>query len=159
MVIKQSVVDVLMFLFEQYLGDDNEVIDERDHMQIRLEEVGFEDREIDLAFDWLEELATLRDDQDFPPLQKTSTRIFSEEEKDILNEDGRGFIMHLEQTGILTPVTRELILDRVIALDHPLDMEQLKWIVMIVLHTHPGEENAFAWMESLVFDEFVDYMQ
>ena len=159
MVIKQSVVDVLMFLFEQYLGDDNEVIDERDHMQVRLEEVGFEDREIDLAFDWLEELATIRDDKDFAPLQKNSMRIFSEEEKDILNEDCRGFIMHLEQSGILTPVTRELVLDRVIALDHPLNMEQLKWIVMIVLHTHPGEENAFAWMESLVFDEFVDYMQ
>jgi Smg protein len=159
MMIKQSVVDVLMFLFEQYLGDDNEVIDERDHMQIRLEEVGFEDREIDLAFDWLEELATIRDDEDFAPLQKNSIRIFSEEEKDILNEDGRGFIMHLEQSSILTPVTRELVLDRVIALDHPLNMEQLKWIVMIVLHTHPGEENAFAWMESLVFDEFVDYMQ
>ena len=159
MVIKQSVVDVLMFLFEQYLGDDNEVIDERDHMQVRLEEVGFEDREIDLAFDWLEELATIRDDKDFAPLQENSIRVFSEEEKDILNEDCRGFIMHLEQSGILTPVTRELVLDRVIALDHPLNMEQLKWIVMIVLHTHPGEENAFAWMESLVFDEFVDYMQ
>jgi Smg protein len=159
MVIKQSVVDVLMFLFEQYLGDDNEVIDERDHMQIRLEEVGFEDREIDLAFDWLEELATIRDEKEFFPLQKNSMRVFSEEEKDILNEDCRGFIMHLEQSSILTPVTRELVLDRVIALDQPLNMEQLKWIVMIVLHTHPGEENAFAWMESLVFDEFVDYMQ
>ena len=32
-------------------------------------------------------------------------------------------------------------------------------IAMIILHTHPGEENAFAWMESLVFDEIVDYMQ
>ncbi len=159
MVIKQSVVDVLMFLFEQYLGDENEVIDERDHMQLRLEEVGFEDREIDLAFDWLEELASIRGDQDFAPLKKSSVRVFSEEEKDILNQDCRGFIMHLEQSDILTPLTRELVLDRVIALDHPLNMEQLKWIVMIVLHTHPGEENAFAWMESLVFDEFVDYMQ
>jgi Smg protein len=159
MMIKQSVVDVLMFLFEQYLGDDNEVIDERDHMQVRLEEVGFEDREIDLAFDWLEKLATIRDDKDFAPLQENSMRVFSEEEKDILNEDCCGFIMHLEQSGILTPVTRELVLDRVIALDHPLNMEQLKWIVMIVLHTHPGEENAFAWMVRLVFDEVVDYMQ
>ena len=158
MVIKQSVVDVLMFLFEQYLGDDNDAIDERDHMQIRLEEVGFDHQEIDQAFNWLEDLATIRDDQDFVPLQQKSVRIFSEEEKDILNEDCRGFIMHLEQSDILTPVTRELVLDRVIALNHPLNMEQLKWIVMIVLHAHPGEENAFAWMESLVFDEIVDYM-
>lgn len=159
MVIKQSVVDVLMFLFEQYLGEDNDAIDERDHMQVRLEEVGFDNQEIDQAFDWLEDLATLRDDRIISPLQLNSVRIFSEEEKDILNEDCLGFIMYLEQSNILTPITRELVLDRVIALDHPLSMEQLKWIVMIVLHTHPGEENAFAWMESLVFDEIVDYMQ
>lgn len=159
MVIKQSVVDVLMFLFERYLGDDNEVMDERGHMHVRLEEVGFHHRHIDQAFDWLEDLAIIRDSEEFTPLQKASIRIFSEEEKLILNEDCLGFIMYLEQAGILNPVTRELILDRVIALDHELNIEQLKWIVMIVLHTHPGEENAFAWMESLVFDEVVDYMQ
>ena len=66
---------------------------------------------------------------------------------------------YLEQAGVLTPVTRELILDRVIALDNELDTEQLKWIVLIVLHSHPGEENAYAWMESLMFDEIVDYIQ
>ena len=39
MIIKQSVVDVLMFLFERYLGDDNAVMDERDDMHNRLEEM------------------------------------------------------------------------------------------------------------------------
>ena len=158
MVIKQSVVDVLMFLFERYLDEDNDVIDERTDMQIRLEEVGFEHQEIDQAFDWLEDLATIHDERDFAPIETGSARIFSEEEKLILNEECLGFIMYLEQASILTPTTRELILDRVIALDNELDIEQLKWIVMIVLHTHPGEENAFAWMESLVFDEIVGYM-
>lgn len=159
MVIKQSVVDVLMFLFERYLGDENEVMDERDHMQVRLEEVGFQHQEIDQAFDWLEDLASIHDDDGYCLLNPNSIRIFSDEEKAVLNEDCLGFIMFLEQTNILTPTTRELVLDRVIALEHELDIEQLKWIVMIVLHTHPGEENAFAWMESLVFDEVVDYMQ
>ena len=76
----------------------------------------------------------------------------------MLNSESIEFIMYLEQSGILTSVTRELVLDRVIALDNELDTEQLKWIVMIVLHSHPGEENAYAWMESLVFDEQVDFM-
>lgn len=158
MVIKQSAVDVLMFLFERYLDDDNDVIDERDDMQGRLEEVGFHLQEIDQAFDWLEDLATIQDEQVFAPVQATSVRIFSDEEQLILNEECLGFIMYLEQANILTATTRELILDRVIALDNELDIEQLKWIVMIVLHTYPGEENAFAWMESLVFDEVVGYM-
>jgi Smg protein len=159
MIIKQSVVDVLMFLFEQYLGDDNTVLDERDDMHNRLEEMGFENPEINQAFDWLENLALLQGESEiYTPCREDSLRIFSEEERNLLNEDCCGFLIYLEQTGILTSVTREVVLDRVIALNHELDIEQLKWIAMIILHTHPGEENAFAWMESLVFDEIVDYM-
>jgi Smg protein len=93
------------------------------------------------------------------PVNQASIRVYSEEEKAILNEESQGYLVYLEQAGVLTPVTRELILDRVIALDNELDTEQLKWIVLIVLHSHPGEENAYAWMESIMFDEFVDYIQ
>lgn len=159
MIIKQSVVDVLMFLFERYLGEENQVMDERDHMHSRLEEMGFHNTEINQAFDWLEDLARIQDGLQLAPVQESSIRIFSEEEKAALGDDGIGFVMYLEQTGILTSRTRELVLDRVMALGHELDNEQLKWITMIVLHTHPGEENAFAWLESLVFDEYVDYVQ
>ena len=159
MLIKQSVVDVLMFLFEEYLGDSNETMDERNQMQDRLEEVGFQHQEIDQAFNWLEDLATLREGNDCISVSTGSIRVFSEVEKTILDEDSIGFLMFLEQSDILTPMTRELVLDRIIALEHPLDIEQLKWIVMIVLHTHPGEENAFAWMEGLVFNEVAEYIQ
>ena len=159
MIIKQSVVDVLMFLFERYLGDDNETFDEREDVADRLEEMGFQHYEIDKAFDWLEDLATIQDGRHYAPVNQSSIRVFSEEEKALLNEESLGFLVYLEQSGILTPVTRELILDRVIALDNELDTEQLKWIVLIVLHSHPGEENAYAWMESIMFDEIVDYIQ
>ena len=165
MIIKQSVVDVLMFLFERYLGDDeiNEttrVTDERDNIQLRLEEMGFHNQEINQAFDWLEDLADLsadlQDTEKFTPVQETSTRIYSDEEKKLLNMESIGFLNFLEQTDILTPATRELILDRVVALGQPLDAEQMKWIIMIVLHTRPGEENALALMEDFIFDENID---
>lgn len=164
MIIKQSVVDVLMFLFERYLDDDelNEtgrVTGERDSIQIRLEEMGFHNQEINQAFDWLEDLASLQDKQQFLPIKETSSRIYSEEEKRLIGIDSIGFLHFLEQTNILTPVTRELILDRVAALGHPLDAEQMKWIIMIVLHTHPGEENAVALMENFIFDEVTDIIQ
>jgi len=158
MEIKQSVVDVLMFLFERYLDEENEAMDERDDVSIRLEEMGFHNNEIDRAFDWLEDLATIQHGHHYPLINSRSIRVFSDEEKAVLNSESIEFIMYLEQSGILTSVTRELVLDRVIALDNELDTEQLKWIVMIVLHSHPGEENAYAWMESLVFDEQVDFM-
>ena len=164
MIIKQSVVDVLMFLFERYLDDDelhetSRVTDGRDNMQTRLEEMGFHNHEINLAFDWLEDLAELQDKQQFIPIKDTSTRIYSEQEKKLIGTESIGFLHFLEQTNILTPITRELILDRVAALGQPLDAEQMKWIIMIVLHTHPGEENTLALMENFLFDDVTDLIQ
>ena len=158
---KQNVVDVLMFLFENYIGDIDE--DEtpesaRDLVEIRLEELGFPQIAINKAFDWLEDLAVMQDIAEYPPLTSNSMRILSDEEKSLLDQEGMGLLLHLEQTGILTPFTRELVLDRVFALDTHVDIEQLKWIVMIVLFNHPGEENAYAWMESMIFDQGFDYI-
>ncbi|PCJ86243.1 MAG: hypothetical protein COA54_08925 [Thiotrichaceae bacterium] len=163
MIIKQSVVDVLMFLFERYLDDDtqdenNRVTNERDSIQIRLKEMGFHNQDINQAFDWLEDLAELRENDQTISVKETSTRIYSEEEKKLISLESIGFLSFLEQTNILTSVTRELILDRVIALGHPLDAEQLKWIIMIVLHSQPGEENALALMEDFIFDESIDFL-
>jgi len=163
MIIKQSVVDVLMFLFERYLDDDtqddnNPVTEERDSIQPRLEEMGFHNHDINQAFDWLEDLAELRDNDQTIAVKETSTRIYSDEEKKLISMESIGFLNFLEQTNILTSITRELILDRVIALGHPLDAEQLKWIIMIVLHSHPGEENALALMEDFIFDETIDLL-
>ncbi len=164
MIIKQSVVDVLMFLFERYLDDEelNEtkhVTDERDSLQLRLEEMGFHNQEINQAFDWLDDLADLQEKQQFLPVKETSTRIFSEQEKKLIGIESIGFLHFLEQTNILTPVSRELILDRVVALGQPLDAEQMKWIIMIVLHADPGEENALALMENFLFDDITELVQ
>ncbi len=163
MIIKQSAVDVLMFLFERYLDDDetNEaahVTDKRDSIQIRLEEMGFNNHEINQAFDWLEDLADLQaDNHNFIAIKETSTRIYSKEEKKLIGLESIGFLNFLEQNNILTSETRELILDRVVALNQPLDAEQLKWIIMIVLHTNPGEENTLVLIEDFIFDEAVDH--
>ena len=153
-----------MFLFERYLGDEEHaetthVTDDRDSIQVRLEEMGFSNSEINQAFDWLEDLAEMQDNTDLKPLSETSTRIYSEEEKKLIGTENIGFLCFLEQTGILTPLTRELILDRVVALGHVLDAEQLKWIIMIVLHTHPDVETSLEIMEEFIFDDNYDLIQ
>ena len=164
MIIKQSVVDVLMFLFERYLDDEelnetSSVTDKRDSILIRLEEMGFHNKDINQAFDWLEDLADIPENQQITALKETSSRIYSEQEKKLIGIESIGFLHFLEQTNILTPVTRELILDRVAALGHPLDAEQLKWIIMIVLHTQPGEADTLALLENFIFDEVTDLIQ
>ncbi len=70
-----------------------------------------------------------------------------------LDTDCRGFILYLEQMGVLTPASRELAIDRAMALeDEYFDVEQMKWVVLMVLFNQPGEEAAYAWVEDLVFD-------
>lgn len=164
MIIKQSVIDVLMFLFERYLDDDEldeniEISEERNDVHSRLEQVGFQKPEINQALDWLDDLAIIQESELVMPISPDSIRVYSPEEKALINQESFGFIHFLEQTGILTPPSRELVLDRVMALGQPLDTEQIKWIIMIVLHSYPGEENAFAWMESLVFDDVIENIQ
>jgi Smg protein len=67
--------------------------------------------------------------------------------------------MFLEQTGVLTPASRELVIDRVMALDDEhLDLEQLKWIILMVLFNLPGEEAAYTWLEGMVMEDSSRYL-
>ncbi|PKL97179.1 MAG: hypothetical protein CVV17_12565, partial [Gammaproteobacteria bacterium HGW-Gammaproteobacteria-7] len=48
----------------------------------------------------------------------------------------------------------ELVLDRVMALDQDeVDLDDLKWVVLMVLFKQPGAEAACAWMESQIFSD------
>jgi len=62
--------------------------------------------------------------------------------------------VHLENVGILSPTQRELVIDRLMALEgDEIDLEKLKWVVLMVLFSQPGQETAFSQMEDLVFEE------
>ena len=59
----------------------------------------------------------------------------------------------LERLGILSPQQREIVIERMLALDaDELDAEQLKWVVLMVLSSQPGQELAFERLEDLVSD-------
>ncbi len=152
---KENVLDVLMYLFENYMSDDIEFDTDEESLRVELQEAGFQSIEISKAFEWLEGLVAL---QDFPEkllLGNTqSLRVYTVEEVEKIDLDARGFLMFLEQAGVLDHHTREMVIDRVMALDEDeIDIEQLKWVTLMVLFNQPGREAAFAWMEDLVFEE------
>jgi Smg protein len=83
-----------------------------------------------------------------------SVRLFNSFELGRLDAECRGYILYLEQIGILSPTQRELVIDRLVALGPgDIDVEQVKWVVLMVLFSQPGQENAFSRMEDLVFEE------
>ena len=66
--------------------------------------------------------------------------------------------MYLENAGILDAQRRELILDRVLALEtDEITLDDIKWVVLMVLFNQPGQEANFAWMEDLMFDSEQEY--
>jgi Smg protein len=49
---------------------------------------------------------------------------------------------------------REIVIDRLVALDgDDIDIDRLKWLVLMVLSSQPGQEQACARMEDLVFED------
>ena len=149
----ESVLDVLMYLFETS-GDEETPDTDRDELRQELERAGFRNRAIDRALEWLDGLAMRREAAGDGAPTERSIRVFNREECTRLGPESRGYVMYLEQIGILTPVHRELVLDRLMALDaDEIDIEDIKWVVLMVLFSQPGEEAAYARMEDLVFEE------
>ena len=86
-------------------------------------------------------------------VQPSAIRVFSDEERIRLDAACRGYIMYLENIGILPPAQRELVIDRVMALgDDEVDVDHIKWVVLMVLFSQPGQESAYARMEDLVYE-------
>ena len=58
---KQTVIDILIYLFEHYVDEEIELDVDRDRLKSELYEAGFEGGQVARAFDWLQELAANRD--------------------------------------------------------------------------------------------------
>ena len=146
---KESVLDVLMYLFESYVESQDEPEQNRHELKQELGRAGFHDREIERALDWLDGL-NASGAANAP--QTTAFRVFDAVEQERLDARSRGYLLQLEQIGILQPAQRELVIDRLLALDNEeIDVEQTKWVVMMVLFSQPGQQEAYAHMEDLVY--------
>jgi len=150
---KQTVLDVLLYIFENHL-EDGDVPPNRDALQRDVVDAGFPAREVDKALVWIEALAAehpLLPSSD--PSRNTPIRVFSALECARLDTDCRGFLFFLENRGIIDATRRELIVNRVLALDEEeISLDDLKWVVLMVLFNQPDLEDSYAWMESLMFD-------
>jgi Smg protein len=153
---KENVFDVLIYLFENYMDDDVELTPDPDMIRTELLEAGFPQTEINKAFDWLE---SLTEQNAIKPASSPAFRIFSSQEMAKLDTECRGLLLFLEQNGILTPASRELVIDRVMAFnEETISLENLKWVVLMVLFSQPNEEIAFARMENLVYESLPNYL-
>ena len=157
---KESILDVLLYLFEHYLTAEADLVQDRNQLisgplSDDLGRAGFSAEEIKRAFDWLDALDQQRPAGGSAPVSlHSAVRVFHGRELEKLDRECIGFLMKLEQQAVLTPAQREIVVDRAMALDQdPLELDDLKWVVLMVLFNQPGSDAAYAWMETQIFED------
>lgn len=147
---KETVLDVLMYLFENYQEGEFSDADNQDALREELVAAGFPEDEVGHAFAWLDGLAEQRQlPLIFAP--SSAMRCYTREEMARISTDCRGFLMYLEQLGIINVQMRELIIDRLMALKEDVDLERVKWVCLLVLINQPEAEEAFGHLEEMVY--------
>lgn len=153
--------DVLMYLFETYIHNEPEMRVDQDQLTDDLAQAGFHRDDIYNALNWLEKLADLQEGQMrltlWMPIRWRCGS--TPKRKARLDAGCRGFLLFLEQIQVLNLETREMVIDRVMALDNAeFDLEDLKWVVLMVLFNIPGYESAYQQMEELLFEVNEGYL-
>jgi Smg protein len=140
-----SVLEILIYVFDRYMLDETPEVPQREHLARDLQHAGFAPAKVERALDWLTDLA-------FGHERVTGTaadtrtggvRVFTDGEFARLSTECRGLLLRLERARVLTAQQREIVIERMLALDadEP-DTEQLKWVVLMVLSSQPGHELA-----------------
>jgi Smg protein len=125
--------DILVFLFENC--QQAELAYDSDRVAKKLSAAGFEDSDISEALHWLDGMqqASRAVREPLPDL-RTSFRAYAPRELAKLDAACRGFLLTLEQSGILNAETREVVVERALAAaGDSLSLEQLKLVVLMVV--------------------------
>jgi len=155
---KENLLNVFMYLFDHWLLPGNKTMDTKRQLQRELEGVGFEEDEIKQALDWLTGLETQQQTNNEQALQSSKAfRCFLPEEQRRINTKARGFLLSLEQTGIIDVATRETIIERLMELDTPrIGPMQCKWVTaMVMFSAQKGHDDA-GQLEDLLFYEHAE---
>ncbi|HXF18551.1 MAG TPA: DUF494 domain-containing protein [Burkholderiales bacterium] len=141
--------DILIFLFENYFHAGT--YPDQDILSKRLSDAGFDSRDISQALTWLSGLERVgKNSSRSPSIPSKGFRFYTEPEINTLPTEARGFLMFLESAGVISVLQRELIIERVVALDEPsVDLDKVKLIVLMVLW------NQNETLDTLVLEELI----
>lgn len=131
--------DVLVYLFHNYYTP--QACPTADVLAKRLAAAGFEDDEIDEALQWLMGLAqTTEHCVDLAQYKGNGARIYAEIERQRLSPEAIGFITFLENTEVLAPPLREIVIERAMACEEsPVTLDRIKIIALMVLWSQEAE--------------------
>ena len=146
----------LMYLFENYVHSEMNVMIDNKILTDELTDAGFQKEAVYKALAWIERLVLMQDDNTAAVYRNelSSIRVFTNAEMRHFDVESRGFLHFLERVGILTPETREMVIDRASEIEsRSFNLDDLKWVILMVLFNLPGQEQAFTQLEGIMFDQ------
>jgi Smg protein len=124
--------EILVYLFESYIDADS--YPDSDKLSLKLTAAGFEDGDINLTLAWLAGLNELSSANYPEAINRSSIRCYAALEIERISNEARCFLIFLEQNKVITPMEREMIIDRAIAAGHEdLQLDKIKLIALMVL--------------------------
>ena len=144
--------DILVYLYENYYRPD--ACPEPAALARKLSAVGFDDVEISEALVWLTDLNAMAGAEQVLTASSTGTRFYVQQETDVLGTGAIGFIQFLESAKVLSPLQREIVIERALALDEaPVTLGKLKVIVLMLLWSQGKEPDALMFDDLFGSDE------
>lgn len=151
---KEQLIPILLYIFDHHMKNNELQVEKIEDLLEDLETAGFDKELSATAVAWLEDIISLHKAESMHTnTESTATRVFTPEEISILSTEVRGYILYLERAGILNPVTRERVLNRLISVDeYPIEVEHVKLVTMLVLEHEPEKHQAaLQSMEELLY--------
>jgi Smg protein len=150
--------EILMFLFENYMDGSVTLKMDNDTIVNELQRVGFDRYEIDRALDWLDGLRFFQQSvQAGPAITSKSIRHYIPIETEIIGIEGIEFLTHLERLSVIDPLTREVAIDRIMALDaREVDLGRIKWVILMVLFNQPDKRAALSLLQDMILADVFD---
>lgn len=153
MIAKDSILHVLMYIFNNYLQKGSELDLCSKALMSDLEEEGFSSAAIQNALDWVESLSEIGEictEANAP----SGIRVFTTEERFFFDTECQAFLLTLRHQHILSSSVFEAVVHFVLQLESEgIDVSLIKWVTLMVLYNMPDQEEALKKMELLVLGD------
>lgn len=108
----------------------------------KLEQYGFSKAALEHAFSWLKDLVKQQLYFEAKLVHCDAVRLFTQYETSKINTNCRNTILTLEKIGILDVKSREIVIQQLLQINKKnVDLDELKWVVFIVLLSNPDQVN------------------
>lgn len=153
-----NILEVLNFMFDflfDYSQQDTLQDIDDDLLKEKLSDAGFDEKRIDKALNWLENMSSINKGNFKKLAPKTqAVRIYSEAEKERLDSKAINFLMFMEHVGQISPTQREMIVEQSMILqDSKLSFEDFKWVVMMVISNIEEDRMLSKWTEFITLED------